>query len=107
MIVAVDVPQDGNISIILSFVCLSPLHSHYPIPSIATTDDVILAIEPCPFYGLGGGQVPDMGHVMLASGRRWDVVDVFQPYEGGMALRVKPAGGEVMEEDLVFLQVSG
>ncbi|RUS20321.1 alanyl-tRNA synthetase [Endogone sp. FLAS-F59071] len=83
MIVAVDVPQD------------------------VTTNNVVLAIEPCPFYGLGGGQVPDMGHVMLASGRRWDVVDVFQPYEGGMALSVKPAGGEVVEEDLVFLQVGG
>ncbi|KAF9580277.1 hypothetical protein BGW38_003142 [Lunasporangiospora selenospora] len=74
------------------------------------TGDMILSIEPCPFYGLGGGQSPDSGVIQLANGREWRVVDVFSPYERGLAIRVQPlSGGSVeeetmLEEDLVCLQ---
>ncbi|KAI8643919.1 alanyl-tRNA synthetase [Parasitella parasitica] len=51
---------------------------------------VNIAIDPCPFYGLGGGQVPDNGSIELSNGSNWRVVDVTQPYEGGMALKVVP-----------------
>ncbi|KAG0050664.1 hypothetical protein BGZ83_004530 [Gryganskiella cystojenkinii] len=70
------------------------------------TGDIILSIEPCPFYGLGGGQSPDTGMVKLANGSEWRVVDVFSPYERGLAIRIQPASTEqesVMEEDLLCL----
>ncbi|KAG0017741.1 hypothetical protein BGZ82_000674 [Podila clonocystis] len=72
------------------------------------TGDMILSIEPCPFYGLGGGQTPDTGLIKLANGSEWRVVDVFPPYERGLAIRVQAAdaGPEnaMSEEDLVCLQ---
>ncbi|KAG0024722.1 hypothetical protein BGZ81_007615 [Podila clonocystis] len=72
------------------------------------TGDMILSIEPCPFYGLGGGQTPDTGSIKLANGSEWRVVDVFSPYERGLAIRVQAAdaGPEnaMSEEDLVCLQ---
>ncbi|KAG0167643.1 hypothetical protein DFQ28_005696 [Apophysomyces sp. BC1034] len=77
----------------------------------ATDKDVCVAIDPCPFYGLGGGQVPDTGLVTLANGRQWHVKDVFQPYEGGLALKLVPHGakGETFldsfEKDKEFLQI--
>ncbi|KAL0090573.1 alanyl-tRNA synthetase [Phycomyces blakesleeanus] len=52
---------------------------------------VNIAIDPCPFYGLGGGQVADSGYITLANGQRWDVTDVFQPYDGCLALKLTPA----------------
>ncbi|GJJ78935.1 alanyl-tRNA synthetase [Entomortierella parvispora] len=70
------------------------------------TGDMILSIEPCPFYGLGGGQSPDTGFVRLANGSEWKVVDVFSPYERGLAIRIQPASMEqesVTEEDLLCL----
>lgn len=71
--------------------------------------EVIVAIDPCPFYGLGGGQVPDSGTLLLANGHRWRVTDVFQPYEGGIALRLNPEDGqnvnERLESDKDYLQV--
>ncbi|KAG0256024.1 hypothetical protein BG011_004802 [Mortierella polycephala] len=68
------------------------------------TGDMILAIEPCPFYGLGGGQSPDTGFVKLANGSEWRVVDVFSPYERGLAIRVQPlAEDSLTEEDLVCM----
>jgi len=70
------------------------------------TGDMILSIEPCPFYGLGGGQSPDTGFVRLANGSEWKVVDVFSPYERGLAIRIQPASTEqesVTEEDLLCL----
>ncbi|KAF9311770.1 hypothetical protein BG003_007041 [Podila horticola] len=72
------------------------------------TGDMILSIEPCPFYGLGGGQSPDTGSIKLANGSEWRVVDVFSPYERGLAIRVQAtdAGPEnaMSDEDLVCLQ---
>ncbi|KAF9335871.1 hypothetical protein BG006_010391 [Podila minutissima] len=72
------------------------------------TGDMILSIEPCPFYGLGGGQTPDTGSIKLANGSEWRVVDVFSPYERGLAIRVQAAdaGPEnaMSDEDLVCLQ---
>lgn len=72
--------------------------------------ELVVAIDPCPFYGLGGGQVPDTGFITLANGSQWKVTDVFQPYEGGIALKlVSPKGSKEMqkqlEEDQEFLQV--
>lgn len=73
--------------------------------------EVNLAIDPCPFYGLGGGQVSDKGTIELANGNSWQVEDVTQPYEGGMALRITPVnllpGQDVaqrLEEDREYLQ---
>ncbi|KAI8983462.1 alanyl-tRNA synthetase [Pilobolus umbonatus] len=71
---------------------------------------VNMAIDPCPFYGLGGGQVPDQGTITLMNASKWNVVDVSQPYEGGIALRLSPilAPGEDInqriESDREYLQ---
>ncbi|KAG0321026.1 hypothetical protein BGZ99_004174 [Dissophora globulifera] len=68
------------------------------------TGDMILAIEPCPFYCLGGGQTPDRGSVKLANGSEWRVVDSFSPYERGLAIRIQPMSEEApTEEDLVCM----
>ncbi|KAF9915982.1 hypothetical protein BX616_004901 [Lobosporangium transversale] len=68
------------------------------------TGDVILAIEPCPFYGLGGGQSPDTGSIKLANGSEWRVVDVFSPYERGLAIRVQSISEDSLtEEDLLCM----
>ncbi|KAF8938505.1 hypothetical protein BGZ58_000761 [Dissophora ornata] len=68
------------------------------------TGDMILAIEPCPFYGLGGGQSPDTGSVKLANGSEWRVVDVFSPYERGLAIRIQPMSEDPLtEEDLLCM----
>ncbi|KAI7876234.1 alanyl-tRNA synthetase [Lichtheimia hyalospora FSU 10163] len=72
--------------------------------------ELMVAIDPCPFYGLGGGQVPDTGFITLANGSQWKVTDVFQPYEGGIALKLaSPKGSKEMqkqlEEDQEFLQI--
>lgn len=71
---------------------------------------VLVSIDPCPFYGMGGGQVPDSGAITLANGQEWDIVDVFQPYEGGLALRIQPQTtattfSEQLLRDESFLQV--
>ncbi|KAG0348023.1 hypothetical protein BG004_006317 [Podila humilis] len=72
------------------------------------TGDMILSIEPCPFYGLGGGQTPDTGSIKLANGSEWNVVDVFSPYERGLAIRVQAADSRqkntMSEEDMLCLQ---
>jgi alanyl-tRNA synthetase len=52
--------------------------------------EVLVSIDPCPFYGMGGGQVPDSGILTLTNGQEWEVVDVFQPYDGGLAMRIQP-----------------
>ncbi|KAJ2957606.1 hypothetical protein NQZ79_g6713 [Umbelopsis isabellina] len=52
--------------------------------------EVLVSIDPCPFYGMGGGQVPDSGLLTLTNGQEWEVVDVFQPYDGGLAMRIQP-----------------
>ncbi|KAI8145815.1 alanyl-tRNA synthetase [Fennellomyces sp. T-0311] len=90
------------------------LHQESKIVAIDTTKkgkkpDVTVSIDPCPFYGLGGGQVPDSGTLTLANGNQWNVVDVFQPYEGGIALRLSPKEGvknidQRLEEDKEYLQ---
>lgn len=68
------------------------------------TGDMILSIEPCPFYGLGGGQSPDTGSITLANGSEWRVVDVFSPYERGLAIRVQAVAEETaLEEDLLCM----
>lgn len=70
--------------------------------------DVYVAIDPCPFYGLGGGQVPDGGEIELANGHIWKVVDVTQPYEGGLALRIVPTYSKdilgSLEQDRDYLE---
>ncbi|KAF9166476.1 hypothetical protein DFQ26_007764 [Actinomortierella ambigua] len=66
--------------------------------------DMILAIDPCPFYGFGGGQTPDAGHLRLANGSEWKVVDVFSPYERGIAVRVQPSDENTIEDDLQCLR---
>ncbi|KAF1806711.1 alanyl-tRNA synthetase [Mucor lusitanicus] len=74
----------------------SLLHQESEILAVDTVKkgknvEVNIAIDPCPFYGLGGGQVPDNGTIELSNGHNWQVVDVTQPYEGGMALKIVPA----------------
>ena len=73
--------------------------------------DITVVIDPCPFYGLGGGQSPHTGKLTLENGNEYNVIDVFQPYEGGIALRLSPAENlENIEprllEDLEYLQVT-
>ncbi|KAI9029004.1 alanyl-tRNA synthetase [Phycomyces nitens] len=81
-------------------------------PVVEGKMSVNMAIDPCPFYGLGGGQVADTGYITLANGQRWDVVDVFQPYDGCLALKLAPdniANGEtiesLIERDQEFFQI--
>lgn len=71
--------------------------------------EVNMAIDPCPFYGLGGGQVADQGVIELTNGSTWRVLDVTQPYEGGMALRLTPEDStqdiqQKFETDREYLQ---
>ncbi|KAG0740434.1 hypothetical protein G6F57_011371 [Rhizopus arrhizus] len=67
-------------------------------------NEIYLAIDPCPFYGLGGGQVPDQGTITLANKSEWQVTDVVQPYDGGIALCITPINKENAKQDLKFLQ---
>ncbi|KAI9279025.1 alanyl-tRNA synthetase [Umbelopsis sp. AD052] len=71
------------------------------VDTMAKTPQVLLSIDPCPFYGMGGGQVPDAGSITLANGQEWDVVDVFQPYEGGLAMRIQPKTSTTFSEQLL------
>ncbi|KAI9476048.1 MAG: alanyl-tRNA synthetase [Benjaminiella poitrasii] len=94
----------------------SLLHQESTIVALDTAKkgkkiEVNVAIDPCPFYGLGGGQVPDKGTIELANGNSWEVQDVLQPYEGGLVLRISPtnvvAGQSIeqrIEEDYEYLQ---
>ncbi|KAK9729665.1 hypothetical protein K7432_000072 [Basidiobolus ranarum] len=54
--------------------------------------DLVITLDNCPFYGLGGGQVADKGYIQSTDGQRWEVTDVFQPYEKALALRIRPEG---------------
>ncbi|KAI8057106.1 tRNA synthetases class II (A)-domain-containing protein [Syncephalis plumigaleata] len=50
------------------------------VPSSDNTNRMSISIDPCPFYGLGGGQASDTGYVKLASnGEQWKVLRVRQP----------------------------
>ncbi|KAG0225265.1 hypothetical protein BGW41_004744 [Actinomortierella wolfii] len=73
-------------------------------PAEDGSHDMILAIDPCPFYGFGGGQVPDTGRLRLANGSEWKVIDVFSPYERGIAIRVQPTDENSVEDDLQCLR---
>ncbi|ORX49202.1 alanyl-tRNA synthetase [Hesseltinella vesiculosa] len=65
---------------------------------------VYVAINPCPFYGLGGGQVADTGSLVLENGQTWRVKDVQQPYQGGLALQLQPMSRDQYERDQAYLQ---
>lgn len=94
----------------------SLLHQESEILAVDTVKkgknvEVSIAIDPCPFYGLGGGQVADNGIIELSNGSIWKVIDVTQPYEGGMALRLTPgdlkSGEDInhrLEADREYLQ---
>ncbi|KAI9497827.1 alanyl-tRNA synthetase [Zychaea mexicana] len=112
----VDMKEWRNMNILPQFTGYNHdlLHQESQIVAIEATKkgkktDVTLSIDPCPFYGLGGGQIPDSGSLTLANGSQWHVLDVFQPYEGGIALRVAPADGaknidRKLEQDKEFLE---
>ncbi|KAL1921975.1 uncharacterized protein VTP21DRAFT_10617 [Calcarisporiella thermophila] len=57
-----------------------------------------VAIDPCPFYGLGGGQLPDRGSLTLSNGSTWNVDSVLQPYEGGLVLQVSGPSDQSQRE---------
>ncbi|OZJ05907.1 hypothetical protein BZG36_01177 [Bifiguratus adelaidae] len=80
----------------------SLLHQEAEIVGLMSDDDgkMIVALDPCPFYGHGGGQVADKGSISLSDGSELEVLDVFQPYEGGLALSVR-----VPKEKQVSLEV--
>lgn len=92
----------------------SLLHQESEILAVDTVKkgkkvEVNVAIDPCPFYGLGGGQVADNGIIELANGSTWRVIDVTQPYEGGIALRLTPTQSKAdveqcLEADRAYLQ---
>ncbi len=46
-----------------------------------------VSIDPCPFYAEGGGQVGDRG-VLVKGSKKFTVLDVVKPYDGGFALLV-------------------
>lgn len=51
-----------------------------------------MAIDPCPFYGEGGGQVGDTGTLQLGA-KTFHVTDTQKPYEGGLAIYVPSPRG--------------
>jgi alanyl-tRNA synthetase len=51
-----------------------------------------LAIDPCPFYGEGGGQVGDRGTVLVGD-KTYKVLDTQKPYDGGLAIYVEAPKG--------------
>jgi alanyl-tRNA synthetase len=63
-----------------------------------------LAIDPCPFYGEGGGQVGDTGTLLLHD-RSYKVVDTQKPYEGGFAIYVEAPRGTFKVGDSVVAKV--
>lgn len=86
-------------------------HQESAIVAMETTQkgnkvQVYMAIDPCPFYGLGGGQVADTGIVTLANGSEWKVIDVQQPYDGCLALQLSPTTLSHFEKDQQYLQVN-
>eukprot|EP00002_Diphylleia_rotans_P023377 TRINITY_DN4599_c0_g1_i9.p1 TRINITY_DN4599_c0_g1~~TRINITY_DN4599_c0_g1_i9.p1 ORF type:complete len:863 (+),score=171.77 TRINITY_DN4599_c0_g1_i9:49-2637(+) len=50
--------------------------------------DFAIAIDPCPFYAISGGQISDKGFVR-ADGIEFEVVDVIKPYSGAIACIVR------------------
>lgn len=64
-----------------------------------------VAIDPCPFYGLGGGQVPDTGKIILENGVEYKVKDVLQPYDGCLALQLETITTQQFEKDQPYFQV--
>jgi alanyl-tRNA synthetase len=72
-------------------------------------DTAWVAIDPCPFYGEGGGQVGDLGQIMsLSTQKSYSVIDTQKPYEGGLALLVKSDSGaiDLKNSEQVKAQVS-
>ncbi|OZJ04160.1 hypothetical protein BZG36_03110 [Bifiguratus adelaidae] len=69
----------------------SLLHQEAEIVGVIpdSSEKMIAAFNPCPFYGHGGGQVADKRSISLSDGSKLEVLDVFQPYEGGSALSVR------------------
>ncbi|KAL7746298.1 hypothetical protein RI367_008369 [Sorochytrium milnesiophthora] len=66
------------------------------VTAVRTLDDgrAELVIEPSPFYGHGGGQVPDRGTITAASGVQFIVEDVLRPYDDVTVLRVRRSAVE-------------
>ena len=54
-----------------------------------------VAIDPCPFYGEGGGQAGDRGVLKLSSGKEFVVSETVKPYEDGIALYVEGANADI------------
>jgi alanyl-tRNA synthetase len=59
-----------------------------------------VAVDPCPFYAEGGGQVGDRG-VLKAGGKTYRILDCMKPYEGGYALLVDTAASNLKVGDQV------
>ncbi len=57
----------------------------------ATLPEYWVAIQPCPFYPEGGGQVGDRGFLIFAGeiDAKLEVLDTTRPFEGGIILRVR------------------
>ncbi|KAJ1983872.1 hypothetical protein H4R34_001014 [Dimargaris verticillata] len=51
-----------------------------------------LALDPCPFYGWGGGQLPDKGQVTTCDGATWSVMDVLALNPATLAVVVECTG---------------
>lgn len=77
-----------------------------------------LAVDPCPFYAEGGGQVGDRGTLWLSVPRgegaaaagepEWvplSVCDTARPYEGGVALRVALRAKDTEGQDACWQRV--
>ncbi|RKP24468.1 tRNA synthetases class II (A)-domain-containing protein [Syncephalis pseudoplumigaleata] len=79
------------------FVGYDALASHATVVSASTASDdhpnrMSVAIDPCPFYGLGGGQASDTGYLRrMRNGERWKVLRVRQPKPNALLLDVERA----------------
>jgi alanyl-tRNA synthetase len=60
------------------------------IAESSSSNATTVCIHPCPFYGLGGGQVADHGRLIRTNGQVWHVIDVIKSDQGTLALKVRP-----------------
>ncbi len=86
--VSTSVKEWKNKNIFPKFTGYDSLVEKAKILAISPADKGLwVAIDPCPFYGEGGGQAGDLGQVKV-DGKTFPVQDTQKPYEGGLALYV-------------------
>ncbi|RKP08543.1 tRNA synthetases class II (A)-domain-containing protein, partial [Thamnocephalis sphaerospora] len=66
----------------------------------SSIDETTICIDPCPFYGFGGGQAADQGKIWRSNGETWDVIDVTLLDSGAPALRIKRSPGSTADASI-------